>query len=201
MAPDTMTPKKILVLQAHPDASTPHLLHSLASAYAEGATTAGHAVRQVDLASLDVPLLRDPLEWEHGSVPAPLAQAQALIGWCDHLVVFYPLWMGDMPALLKAFLEQVMRPGFASLPASASGPARKGLKGRSARVVVAMGMPAFIYRWFYGAHSLRSLERNILGFVGFSPVRHTLVGSAATLTPQAVAKWQQRLARLGAGAA
>jgi hypothetical protein len=28
-----------------------------------------------------------------------------------------------------------------------------------------MGMPAAVYRWFYRAHSLKSLERNILGFV------------------------------------
>ena len=33
-----------------------------------------------------------------------------------YLVLFFPLWLGDMPALLKGFLEQVARPGFAFMP-------------------------------------------------------------------------------------
>jgi len=51
------------------------------------------------------------------------------------------------------------------------------LKGRSARIVVTMGMPAWFYRLFYRAHSLKSLERNILKFCGIAPVRETLIGS------------------------
>ena len=47
------------------------------------------------------------------SEPAAIAAAQADIQWADHVAIFYPLWLGTMPALLKAFLEQVMRPGFA----------------------------------------------------------------------------------------
>ena len=35
--------------------------------------------------------------------------AQADIGWAQHIVLFFPLWLGDMPAVLKAFLEQVAR--------------------------------------------------------------------------------------------
>jgi putative NADPH-quinone reductase len=84
------------------------------------------------------------------------------------------LWLGAMPALLKGFLEQVFRPGFgASLPGSAQA-IKTNLAGRSTRIVVTMGMPAFIYRWYFGAHSLRNLKRNILGFVGIKPNRHTL---------------------------
>ena len=32
--------------------------------------------------------------------------------WAEHLVFLFPLWLGDMPAVLKGFLEQLMRPGF-----------------------------------------------------------------------------------------
>ena len=31
----------------------------------------------------------------------------------EHLVIVFPLWLGDMPAVLKGFFEQVLRPGFA----------------------------------------------------------------------------------------
>ena len=40
--------------------------------------------------------------------------------WAQHLVLMFPLWLGDMPALMKAFLEQVARPGLAG-PVRAEG--------------------------------------------------------------------------------
>ena len=38
-----------------------------------------------------------------------------------------------------------------------------------------MGMPALVYPWYFRAHSVQSSERNILGFVGISPVHETLI--------------------------
>ena len=192
-----MTPRRILLLQGHPDRATPHLCHALASAYAEGATEAGHAVRSLDVAALDFPLLRSQQEWEQGLLPATLAQAQGELGWAEHLVLFFPLWLGDMPALLKGFLEQVMRPGFAFGAGERTAFTSKGLAGGSARVVVTMGMPALAYRWYFRAHSLKSLERNILGFVGIAPVHETLVGSVGHLDAAAAQRWIAKLRRLG----
>ena len=39
-----------------------------------------------------------------------------------------------------------------------------------------MGMPTLFYRFAYRAHSVKSLERNILKMVGFAPVEHTIIG-------------------------
>ena len=190
-------PRRILILQGHPDTGRPHLLHHLARAYADAARAAGHEVRELDLARLDFPLLRSAEDWQHGPLPAGLAQAQADIAWAEHLLLCFPLWLGDMPALVKAFLEQVARPGFAFKPGAGNPFAAKGLVGRSARVLVTMGMPALVYRWFYRAHSVRSLERNILGFVGIAPVHETLVGQVEQLGPEGVARWTRRLETLG----
>jgi putative NADPH-quinone reductase len=193
-----MQPQRILLIQGHPDASAPHLCHALAEAYAQGAREGNHEVRMLDIARLDVPLLRSQQDWEHGAVPPQLAAAQQEIAWASHLVLVFPLWLGDMPALLKAFLEQVARPGFAfHYGEDRSGFAAKGLKGRSARVVVTMGMPALAYRWLYRAHSVKSLERNILGFVGIAPVHETLVGMVGKLDAAAAARWLTRMRALG----
>lgn len=147
------------------------------------------------------PLLRSQQDWEEGSVPASLKPAQDDIGWAEHIVFFFPLWLGDMPALLKGFLEQVARPGFAILREKGGNPwGNKGLTGRSARVVVTMGMPALVYRWYFRAHSVKSLERNILGFVGIAPVHETLIGLTGALDPADAAKWLGKLEVLGAGA-
>lgn len=195
-----MGPHRIVLIQGHPDAQAPHLCHALAQAYADGATAAGHEVRQIDVASIDFALLRSQHEWELGLLPAVLKPAQADIGWAQHIVLFFPLWLGDMPALLKGFLEQVARPGFAFSTEGGNTFGRKGLTGRSARVVVTMGMPALVYRWYFRAHSVKSLERNILGFVGIAPMSETLVGSVEQLGEEGVAKWKRRMRALGAKA-
>ena len=196
-----MDPMRILLIQGRPDAVAPHLCHALSQAYAEGAVVAGHVVRQVDVAAIDFALLRSQHEWELGLLPASLKPAQADIGWAQHIVLFFPLWLGDMPALLKGFLEQVARPGFAFSTEGGNTFGRKGLTGRSARVVVTVGMPALVYRWYFRAHSVKSLERNILGFVGIAPVNETLVGHVEQLGGAGVAKWKARMRVLGAKAA
>lgn len=194
------TSRRILIVIGHPDATAPHLCHALAQAYLEGAQQAGHAVRTVDVARLDFPVLRSQQDWQAGTVPESLAPVQADLTWAEHIVLVFPLWLGDMPALLKAFLEQVARPGFAVGRAGSNPLTTKLLKGRSARVIVTMGMPALVYRWYFRAHSVKSLERNILGFVGFAPVRETLIGMVDQLGDAGVAAWLARLRRLGAKA-
>jgi putative NADPH-quinone reductase len=189
---------KILVIQGHPDPAGGHLCHALADAYVQAARAAGHEAGIVTPAMLDFPLLANAQQWEEGEAPPALLPAQHAVADAAHIAIFYPLWLGDMPACLKAFLEQVARPGFA-LEKNASNPLHAGLlAGRSARVVVTMGMPALLYRWYYGAHSLKSLERNILNFVGIAPVRKTLVGSAGKMEAARVERWRQRMQALGA---
>jgi putative NADPH-quinone reductase len=190
-------PKRILILQGHPDASTRHFCHALEEAYAEGAEAAGHEVRRVAVATLDFPVLRSQADWEQGPLPASLALPQAAIAWAEHIVIVFPLWLGDMPALLKAFLEQVARPSFAFGAEGGNPFAHKKLAGRSARVVVTMGMPAVVYRWYFRAHSVKSLERNILGFVGIAPVDETLIGSIGSLSAESAEKWRKTLRKLG----
>jgi putative NADPH-quinone reductase len=189
--------KRILIVQGHPDAGAAHLGHALAEAYAQGARQAGCELRSVEVARLDFPLLRSQQEWEHGALPAGLRQAQQDVAWAQHIVFFFPLWLGDMPALLKAFLEQVARPGFAFGSGPRTAFTSKGLRGRSARVVVTMGMPAFVYRWWFAAHSVRSLRRNVLNFVGIAPVATTLIGGVGQLAPARARSLLDSMRRLG----
>jgi putative NADPH-quinone reductase len=100
-----------------------------------------------------------------------------------------------VPALLKGFLEQVFRHGFA-MEAEPGKIWKKKLKGKSARIVVTMGMPAFFYRWYFGAHSLKSLERNIFRFSGVRPVRTTLIGAVEGSQARRL-HWLEEMHRLG----
>lgn len=188
--------RRILVIQGHPDPAGGHFCHALADAYAGAARDAGHSVETVDVARLDFPLLRTKHDWDHGRVPDALVPAQQAILRANHLALFFPLWLGGMPALLKGFLEQVARPGFALASEGESG-WKKLLAGRSARIVVTMGMPATVYRFVYRAHSIRALERNILGFVGVAPIHETLVGTVEGSDAHR-RRWLGKVAQLGA---
>jgi putative NADPH-quinone reductase len=187
---------RILLIQGHPDRSPGRYLRALANAYREGALEKGHELRVLDLAEIQVPLLRSSEEWQSRRMAPSIREAQELIRWARHLVLFYPLWLGEMPALVKAFLEQALRPGFA-MQLQENGRWKKLLGGRSARVVISMGMPAPVYRWYFGAHSLKSLERNILGFCGIRPVRHTLVGNVEACSAVERALQLRRMRALG----
>lgn len=190
--------KRIAIIQGHPDPGGGHFGHALAEAYAHGAREGGHEVLTLEVAQMALPLLRSQSEWETGPAPAAVADAQRDIAWAQHAVIVFPLWLGDMPAVLKGFFEQVFRPGFAI----GKGPRGMGkglLKGRSVRIVVTMGMPAFFYRAYFGAHSVKNLKRNILAFCGFAPVRTTLVGTVEGRRSKRE-EWLATLASLGKAA-
>jgi putative NADPH-quinone reductase len=191
-----MPPRKILIIDGHPDSDPAHFVHALADAYQKGAGR--HDVRNLKLSEIDFPLLRRPADWLDGDAPHEIVAAQRDIAWAEHLVIFYPLWLGDVPALLKGFLEQVMRPNFA-LRYREKGLPEKLLKGRTARVVVTMGMPALFYKAFYGAHSVKSLERNILKFVGINPVERTIIGGVEA-SAERRRKWLAEMKALGKAA-
>lgn len=189
--------KRVAIIQGHPDPVARHFGHALAAAYAKGAQEAGHEVKSIEVGSIDVPFVRSKDEWEHGELSDALGQAQRTIGWADHIVIFYPLWLGSMPARLKAFFEQVFRPGFALRQGPGKTSFGKGLAGKSARVVVTMGMPAFIYRWYFRAHSLKSLERNILKFCGIGPIGESLIGMVETPKEKQRQRWLAAMQALG----
>ncbi|WP_150287654.1 NAD(P)H-dependent oxidoreductase [Rhabdaerophilum calidifontis] len=167
--------RKILIVRGHPDPAPGHFCDALVTAYREGAEAAGHAVTVLDIAAMDLPYLRSADSWKLPAANADIRHAQEAIARADHLVIVYPLWLGDMPALLKSFFEQVSANGFV-MALGPEGRWRQGLKGKSARLIVTMGMPALVYRFYFLAHSLRSLERNVLRFAGMAPVRSSLIG-------------------------
>ena len=191
--------RRVLIIDAHPDRNPRHLDHALARAYETGARDRGHDVRRLMLNEMEIPFLSSRHDWEQEPLPAALIPAQEAIAWAHHVVIIFPLWLGDMPALLKAFLEQVLRPGFAFEYRDGKA-SMKALKGRSARIVVTMGMPALIYRLFFGAHAVRLLKRNILHFVGFCPVKTSIIGGVETARSRN-ADHLRRMVKLGARAA
>src|SRR3546814_11507474 len=78
---------------------------------------------------------------------------------------------------------QALRPGsaFAYRP---DGGTERLLDGRSARIIITMGMPAWVFSWIYLGHGVKVLSRNILGLCGIAPVRTSLFGAVKTAPPR-----------------
>lgn len=192
-----MKPKRIVVIDGHPDPRGARFVHALAESYCDGARAAGHEVRTIIVSQLRFPLLRTTEDFQLSDPRDAIRECQEHVAWAEHVVILYPLWLGSMPALLKGFFEQLFRPGFAFAASRGKGLPKKLLKGKSARIVVTMGMPRFFYRWYYGAHSLKSLERNILAFCGIAPVHASIVGMAESMGSAGRSAWLKKLSRLG----
>lgn len=189
MMKQPLSRKSILILNGHPDPSPERLCHALTDAYATGAESSGHIVKRFDIGALDIPFLSSTEAFEGGAVPLELEPVKSALLNADHLVIIYPLWLGMLPAKLKACLEQVIRPGVAISYDGENRFPRKLLKDKTARVIVTMGMPSVIYRLIMRSHSLRALKNNILKLCGIKPVRTVVFGMVEAASNAKRKKW------------
>lgn len=190
---------KIMVVVGHPQHNT--FCGALAKAYAEGALSAGHNAQVFQLSQMNFdPILREGYRKEQPFEP-DLQGAYGALKACDHLVIIFPLWCGDMPALLKGFIERILQPDLIAREKTENAMNWNIFPGKTARVVMTMGMPVSVYRWFYRGHALKLLKRNILNFIGIKPVSDTLYGMIATSKPEQRERWLEEMRALGARAA
>ncbi|MDX2204612.1 MAG: NAD(P)H-dependent oxidoreductase [Hyphomicrobiaceae bacterium] len=165
--------RRVAIIVGHARQGT--YCEALGHAYKRGAEAGGAAASLFVTSRMRFdPVLHEGFERIQPLEP-DLGAAREALHAADHVVIIFPLWLGTLPSLLKAFLERVLQPDLVE-------PAKTGkfvqvLKGKSARVIVTMGMPAFVYRWWFGAHAVRMLKHNILGFMGVKPVATSIFGS------------------------
>lgn len=189
---------KVMIVVGHPQRAT--FCEALGRAYEKGARAAGHESRLFLLADLSFdPILHDGYHKVQTLEPA-LHEAYTALAGCDHLVVIFPLWCGDMPALLKGFIERILQPDLIARENTESAMNWNIFTGKSARIVMTMGMPVSIYRWWYRGHALKLLKRNILQFIGIAPVRDTLYGMIGTSKPAQRERWLAEVEALGRAA-
>lgn len=190
---------KIVVIVGNPLRGS--YCEALGQAYFRGATRGGHEGRLFTLATMEFDAILRGGYREAQTLEPDLAAARNAFLACDHVVFVFPLWLGDMPALLKGFLERLTQPDLLAINASGGKASRKMYKGKSARVIMTMGMPGWFYRWYYGAHALKLLTRNILHFTGISPVRSSIFGMIEAVSDAKRKQWLRDVEALGYDAA
>jgi len=176
---------RIAIIVGHARKDT--FCEALGEAYRRGAESGGHQARLFVTSKMAF----DPVLHEGFTKIQPLEpglqMAHDAIMDADHLVLIFPLWLGTLPAIFKGFLERVLQSDL--LEPSKKGKFTKIFKGKSARVIMTMGMPGFIYRWYFGAFALRMLKRSILGFVGIAPIRSTIHGMIEAVSQEKRLSW------------
>jgi NAD(P)H dehydrogenase (quinone) len=186
------------------NAMTDSYSEALGEAYRRGAGSGGHEVRLFALSRMTFdPILRGGYRWLQPLEPDLVAAHDALLA-CDHMVFVFPLWAGDMPAILKGFIERVLQPELLAIQATGrktnveqAKAEWKIFKGKSARVIMTMGMPGWFYRWYFGAHALKLLKRNVLKFSGVGAVRSTIYGMIEAVGDEKRKQWLREVEALG----
>lgn len=185
---------KVLLLDGHPDEGrlTTHLLDAYCQALPASVAVTRVAVR--DLAF--TPILRQGYakrtKWE-----PDLARLAEQFDACDHLVVAFPLWWGSEPAELKGLIDRLFLPGFMFAYHTEDPWWDRLMAGRSADVIVTMDTPPLFLWLAYGNAVIRRWKGQVLGFVGFAPVRVLTFGPVGKGgADKNLGNWTAKIAKL-----
>lgn len=174
--------KKLLIIVAHPNKQS--FNHALLERATQTLREAGHVVRVQDLYSenFDGVLKASELAaLQQGVVAEDVLREQANLTWADGLIIMYPLWWMDRPAILKGWFDRVFTHGFAFRygPGGVEGM----LELEKALVVVTVGSgPEDIAALGMGEERLLSaVTTGSLGFAGVSSVEEKVFFSVPSV--------------------
>lgn len=174
----------VSVILAHPDCAS--FNHAIARTAAARLEENGHAVRFHDLcAERFDPILPD------AEIPKDAVLPEAIQGHCreicaaDGIVIVHPNWWGQPPAILKGWIDRVIRPGVAYEfleGDSGEGVPRGLLKARAALVFNTSNTLAEREREVFG-DPLETIWRNcVFGLCGVPTFQRRMFGVVVTST-------------------
>lgn len=178
--------KRILVLAANPNKTS--FTNFLATTYAKAAKK-NNEVRLLVISDM---IFNLDLSAGYTEVPAledSLKDFQASLQWCEHLVIFTPLWWGSVPAKLKGLIDRTLLPGFAFQYEKGKSIPKKLLSGRTAHIVMTMDTPPWYYFLIQGAPAIKQLKTATLEFVGFNSVKSKMIGPIISSTQADRSQW------------
>jgi NAD(P)H dehydrogenase (quinone) len=188
----------VSIIVAHPNPKS--FNHAVAQAARAELEQNGHAVTSHDLhAEHFDPLLPFEEIPMTAALPPEIAAQSREIAEADGIIVVHPNWWSQPPAILKGWLDRVLRPGvaykFGSSP-SGEGIIMGLLKARAALVFVTSNTPAEQEVALYGDPLEGLWRRCVWGFCGVRQVHRELFSVVITSTPEQRAAWLQRAREL-----
>ncbi|MBN2085317.1 MAG: NAD(P)H-dependent oxidoreductase [Anaerolineales bacterium] len=181
----------ISLILAHPDPGS--FNHAIAAAAAQELARLGHVVLFHDLYAEGF----DPV-LPAGEIPAdsPLPESVRAhgreIARSDGIVIVHPDWWGQPPAILKGWVDRVLRPGVAYEFLEGDGGEgipRGLLKARAAVVFNTSNTPAEREAAVFGDPLETLWKACILEFCGVARVTRKMFGVIVTSTPENRERW------------
>ncbi len=169
-----MNPKKILLIQGHPDKES--YCNALATAYKKGVAATDAVLKEIVIANLAFnPNLQFGYR-KRTELEPDLLEAWEKIKWADHIVWIYPVWWASFPAIMKGFIDRLFLPRFAFLKRENSLLADGLLKGKTSRIISTLDQPAWFYWLVNQRPSYWAMTRNTLYFCGIRKIKATTIG-------------------------
>jgi NAD(P)H dehydrogenase (quinone) len=185
---------RIYVLFAHPDPQS--FNGRLADAYCDAAVAAGHEIRRDNLFELNFdPILRAGLKRVQ-PLENDLIAAQANLSWCERFVLIYPVWWGNVPALLKGFFDRTLYSEFTYRHDVKDPRWSKLLEGKSGHIITTSDAPAAWLRSEYRDADIHAVRNATLQICGMKPVQVTRIGGVKDLSPVKRQNWLTRVAAM-----
>ena len=166
----------ILIITANPK-PTNHT-QIIANTYKEEVEADHHTVRVVDLYAEENKLPYYRLSRD----PDPVVdKMREHITWAEEIIFVHPVWWGNVPAILKNWIDTLVTPGFAYK--YVEGKPFPLLKGRTAKVFATAGSVAPYY-WLPLVHEFTPLylqwKYMVLGFCGIEMIDFKVVDKMNT---------------------
>jgi putative NADPH-quinone reductase len=182
---------RILVVVAHPNPAS--FNHALVAAVATALRTQGHEVLLQDLCAEGFDPVMPAAEFaKDAPLPRDIARRCAELASADGLVVVHPNWWGQPPAILKGWLDRVVRPGVAyEFRLRADGkPGPVGLLKVQAALVLNTGnTPLETERAVYGDPLENLWKKCICGMCCIPRAERLYFTSVIVSTPEQRARW------------
>ncbi len=182
---------KISLILGHPRPNS--FCAALAGKVQESALAAGHEVRYHDLQTEGFdPLILGGETMRDTILPELVAWHCRELAEADGIVIVHPNWWGMPPAILKGWIDRVIRPGVAYefLPGDkGEGVPRGLLKVRTALVLNTSDTEAEREERIFG-DPLETIWRNcIFGLCGVTDVHRRIFRVVVTSTPEQRRRW------------
>jgi NAD(P)H dehydrogenase (quinone) len=189
---------RILLILAHPDPAS--FNHALAHVVRSELRKSGHRVVWHDLykEKFDPILGRDEIP-QSGRVPPQVGRHGRDLVRAGGLVIVHPNWWGQPPAILKGWIDRVLRPGLAYR--FQEGDAGEGvpeglLKMRAALVLNTSNTSAAREKKVMRDPLATTWANCILKFCGVKKIRRKMFRVVVTSTPARRAAWLREARRL-----
>jgi NAD(P)H dehydrogenase (quinone) len=181
------------IILAHPNPGS--FNHAIANTAADALRQNGHQVVLHDLCRENFPALMPAEEFQRDAKLEPvIAKHCAEIAAADGIIIVHPNWWGMPPAILKGWLDRVLRPEVAYR--FIAGKAEGLLPARSAMVFNTANTPEAAEQEIYGDPLEGLWKKCVFGLCGVKNVRCRTFASVILSTPEQRAQWLAEVRQL-----